>query len=211
MFRWFALAVFVTSIGISARRRWQARRTGGRIRRSAEPPGLIAGRVAVALPLFGGVLVYLAHPRWMAWSSIDLPAGIRWLGVGLGALVVPSVHWVLTNLGANVSETVLTKKDQRLVTEGPYRRVRHPLYTVGIALFVSIGLMAANWFILLWSAVAAIAVRLVVIPREEAHLEATFGDDYRRYRTATGAMVPWRSRAGTRRGATDATLRSGSV
>jgi protein-S-isoprenylcysteine O-methyltransferase Ste14 len=68
--------------------------------------------------------------------------------------------------------------------------MRHPLYTGAIALFVSIGLMAVNWFIVLWAVVALIAVRLVVIPREEAQLVATFGDAYRRYRGGTGSLLP---------------------
>ncbi|MGH7575270.1 MAG: methyltransferase [Longimicrobiales bacterium] len=151
---------------------------------------MIAGRVLVALPLFGGVVAYLANPSWMAWASLGIPSWARWMGVGLGALVVPSVYWVLTTLGTNVSETVLTKQQHQLVTAGPYRWVRHPLYTVGIALFVSMGLMAANWFILLCTVVALIAVRFVVIPREEAQLVAAFGDEYRRYRTETGSLLP---------------------
>lgn len=190
MFRWFALVVFLTTLGISAGRRWQARRAEGVIRRGEEPPGLIAGRVLVALPLFGGVIAYLANPNWMGWASLTLPLWTRWTGVALGLLVVPSIYWILTALGTNVSETVLTKPQHRLVTTGPYRWVRHPLYTVGIALFLAIALMAANWFILLWAVVAVIAVRLVVIPREEAQLVAKFGDDYRRYRTGTGSLLP---------------------
>ena len=189
-FRWCALAVFVVTLGISAGRRWQARRAGGTIRRREEPRALILGRAIVALPLFGGVVLYIANPRWMAWASVDLPSWIRWAGVGLGVLVVPSVHWVLTSLGTNVSETVLTKRQHRLVTVGPYRWVRHPLYTAAIALFVSLGLMAANWFILLWAMIALLAIRFVVIPREEANLVVAFGDDYRRYRDATGSLVP---------------------
>ena len=190
MFRWFALAVFLASLSISTQRRWRARRAGGAIPRSQEPPGLIAGRILVALPLFGGVLAYVASPHWMAWASLSVPSWARWLGAALGILVVPSLFWVLSTLGTNVSETVFTKQQHQLVTTGPYRWVRHPLYTGGIALFVSIGLMAANWFILLWAVVALIAVRLVVIPREEAQLVATFGDAYRRYRGGTGSLLP---------------------
>lgn len=190
MFRWTALFVFLAAISISATLRRKAREASGAIPRTREPPGLIAGRLVVALPLFGGVLAYLLNPAWMAWGSLGLPPWIRWAGVALGLLAVPSVYWVLSNLAENVSETVLTKQRHRLVTTGPYRWVRHPLYTVGIALFASIGLMAANGFILLWAAVASIAIRVVVIPREEAHLVGTFGDDYRRYRRRTGAMWP---------------------
>lgn len=190
MFRWFALVVFLATLGISAGRRWQARRVGGAIRRGEEPRGLIAGRLLVALPLFGGVVAYLANPDWMGWASLSLPLWVRWTGVALGLSVVPSIYWVLTALGTNVTETVLTKPQHRLVTTGPYRWVRHPLYTLGIALFLAIALMAANWFILLWAVVASIAVRLVVIPREEAQLVARFGDDYRRYRSGTGSLLP---------------------
>lgn len=199
MFRWFALVVFLASLGISALRRWQARRAGGAIRRSQEAPGLIVGRTLVALPLFGGVVAYLANPHWMAWASLCLPVWARWTGVALGVSVVPSVYWVLTTLGRNVSETVLTKQQQRLVTSGPYRWVRHPLYTVGIALFVSIALMAANWFIFLWAVVALMALRVVVIPREEAHLVAAFGDEYRQYCSGTGSLLPSLRSAGLSR------------
>jgi protein-S-isoprenylcysteine O-methyltransferase Ste14 len=179
MFRWFALAVFLASLSISA---WRARRTKETIPRA---------RILVLSPLFGGVLAYLANPRWMAWASLSVPSWIRWIGVALGVVVVPSAYWVLTTFGANVSEPVLTKQQQRLVTIGPYRWVRHPIYTVGIALTVSIGLVAANWFILLWAIVVLIAVRLVVIPREEAMLVDMFGDEYRRYRSGTGSFLPF--------------------
>jgi protein-S-isoprenylcysteine O-methyltransferase Ste14 len=190
-FRWFVLAVFAASIIISGRRRWESRQRSQVISRKAESAGLIAGRLFIALPLFGSVLLYIVNPRWMVWASLGLPSWVRWIGVGLGVLVVLSVYWVLTALGASVSETVLTKQDHRLVTNGPYQWVRHPLYTTGITLFLSIALMADNWFILLWSAIALVAVRVVVIPLEEAHLVETFGDAYRSYRSETSSLLPW--------------------
>jgi protein-S-isoprenylcysteine O-methyltransferase Ste14 len=199
MFRWIALVVFLLALGISAFRRAQARRATGAIRRSQETTGMIVGRVVVALPLFGALAAYLVRPESMAWASLALPVWARWLGVVLGCLVVPSVYYVLTALGANVSETVLTKQQHELVTTGPYRWVRHPLYVVGIGLFLSMGLIAANWFIILWAAIAAIAIRLFVIPREEANLVAAFGDEYLRYRRRTGALLPSLRRS--RRGA----------
>jgi protein-S-isoprenylcysteine O-methyltransferase Ste14 len=191
MLRWLALAVLAGAIAVSGFHRRRARLRSGTIPRSREAPSLIAGRLLVALPLFGGSVAYIMNPGWMAWSSFDAPEGLRWAGAALGAGVVPAVHWVLTALGSNVSETVLTKDRHELVTgAGPYRWIRHPLYTTGIALFVAIGLMAANWLILGMAAIALIAIRTVVVPREERALIARFGAGYEEYRRRTGAMMP---------------------
>ncbi len=85
---------------------------------------------------------------------------------------------------------MLTKERHQLVTAGPYRWVRHPLYSVGSTAFAALSLIAANGFMGLFVLLAVAAVILVVIPREEAHLERAFGDDYRAYRRRTGALVP---------------------
>jgi protein-S-isoprenylcysteine O-methyltransferase Ste14 len=190
MFRWIALIVLVGSISISAYHRRRARAVAGSIPRSRESGLLIAGRLLIALPLFGGALAYVCNPGWMAWSSFDAPSWLRWTGVALGVATLGAVRWVLGNLGRNVSETVLTKSGQELVTSGPYRWIRHPLYTTGILLFTSLGLIAANWFILLFAAIALLGIRLGVIPTEERELIARFGSDYEAYRARTGAMWP---------------------
>ena len=191
MFRWLALIVFVSAVAISGFHRRRARARTGTIPRAREEPRLIAGRLLVSLPLFGSALVYVLNPGWMAWSSFNAPEWVRWTGVALGACVVLSVHWVLNALGSNVSETVLTKDRHELVTRaGPYRWIRHPLYTTGIALFVAVGLMAANWFVLGLASIALLAIRTVVVPREERELIARFGSGYEEYRRRTGAMAP---------------------
>ena len=190
MFRFAAAAIFLGALVISTLHRWRARAAGGVIRRSEEPRILIAGRILFAVPLIAGPALWIANPRLMEWSSFGAPAGLRWVGVSLGVLVLCSAHWVLKSIGANVSETVLTKKNHQLVMHGPYRWVRHPLYATGIALYLALGLIAANWFMLTCSAIAAIAIRLFVVPREERALIERFGDAYRQYRQRTGALTP---------------------
>jgi protein-S-isoprenylcysteine O-methyltransferase Ste14 len=190
MFRWFALVSLVGCLGISTYYRRRARVEGETIPRGRERPLLIAGRALGALPMFGGMFTYLVNPRWMQWASLETPLWTRWVGVGLGLLAVPAAYWVFSSLGRNVSETVLTKAHHELVTHGPYRWIRHPLYAMGASLFLAVGLMAANWFILLFAVIAFIAIPLVVIPMEERALLAKFGDDYRDYMQRTGGMVP---------------------
>ena len=190
MFRWLALVVLLGTIGVSGYYRRRARAASGTIARSREPRRLIAGRLVVALPLFGGVLAYILSPRWMAWSSYGGPEWLRWLGVALGFAAIVSARWVLRAIGANVSETILTKSSHQLVTHGPYRWIRHPLYTTGVLLFIALGLIAANWFVLTFALIALLSIRFVVVPMEERELIGRFGAAYQEYRRGTGAMSP---------------------
>ena len=189
MFRWFALAAFVGCLGISGFYRHRARQ-GETIARGREATVLKLGRALVALPLFGSILLYLLNPRWMAWAEVALPIWGRWAGVVAGLLAVPAALWVFRSIGRNVSETVLTKRDHALVTTGPYRWIRHPLYTTAAVLLLAIGLVAANWFILLFALVAVVSMRRAVIPLEERELVNKFGDEYRRYMARTGRLLP---------------------
>ncbi len=189
MFRWLALAVLLSAVSVSAHHRARARRASEIIPRRREGLLLIA-RLVVALPLLIIILFSIIMPRQMSWASFAAPSWTRWVGVALGVGAVPAVHWVLRALGRNVSETVLTKRGHELVTDGPYRWVRHPLYTVGIALLMAIGLILASWLILLFALVVVLLIRVVVIPLEERELVRTFGDGYHSYMARTGRLVP---------------------
>jgi len=190
MFRWFALVTLVGTLGISTYYRYRARQGSETILRRSERPLLVLARVVLTLPLFGGIFTYLLNPDWMEWASFAAPLWSRWTGVALGLLTVPSAYWVFSSIGVNISETVLTKEHHELVTHGPYRWIRHPLYTTGLALIVAIGLMASNWFILLFAFIALIGIRLVVIPTEEGALLDSCGVEYRNYMHGTGRLCP---------------------
>ena len=103
-------------------------------------------------------LVYLLNPAWMAWSKIGLPEWVRWLGVALGIAVVLGIYWLFSSIGSGITATSATRKEHRLVTKGPYRWVRHPLYTIGSSLFIAFGMMADNWFIALLGVLAFIGM-----------------------------------------------------
>ena len=190
MFRWLILATFVPTLTISAYFRARARRLSGTIPRRAEGGAAMALRAIVALPLFLSIVAYVISPPLLDWSAIDLPDTVRWIGAVAGLLCIPSAWWLFRSIGANVSETVLTKEHHQLVTIGPYRWVRHPLYATGGLLLIAAGLMASNWFVLLLAVVALVLVRIVVVPAEERNLIARFGDAYRDYRRRTGALLP---------------------
>jgi protein-S-isoprenylcysteine O-methyltransferase Ste14 len=143
----------------------------------------------IALLSMIGFVTYLIDPKWMEWSSMHLPAWARWCGAGLGVVTGLFLFWTMRTLGKNLTDTVVTRAEHTLVTSGPYRWVRHPFYVaVGLAIASNV-IVSANWYLLATG--GAIFVLLVIrMPREEAKLEARFGEAYRAYRARTGAFFP---------------------
>lgn len=72
-----------------------------------------------------------------------------------------------------------------LVRTGPFTRSRNPIYVALILLSLGLALLANVLWCALLLLPAVIVLRRFVIAREEAYLEARFGDDYRSYRAAT--------------------------
>lgn len=190
MYRWIIVLVLLSAMSMSAYYRRRARREGGTISRSREEPLLVVLRLAATVPLLAAIAAYLISPAWMAWSSLPLPGWLRILAIVVAVSSVALLWWVLRSIGRNISETVLTKESHQLVTTGPYRWVRHPLYSVGLALLFSIGVMAANLVMLAITVVWAVLILSLVIPREETALLEKFGDDYRSFRSRTGRLLP---------------------
>jgi protein-S-isoprenylcysteine O-methyltransferase Ste14 len=133
--------------------------------------------------------LYLINPAWMAWSKIGLPEWVRWFGVGVGLLCNFGVYWLFSSIGSGITPTSATREEHKLVTSGPYRWVRHPLYTVGSSMFITFGMMADNWFI---AALGVFTFVLMAIrtPKEEANLVEKFSDEYRQYMKRTGRFLP---------------------
>jgi protein-S-isoprenylcysteine O-methyltransferase Ste14 len=83
----------------------------------------------------------------MAWSSVPLPAWIRWIGVAIVAISGVLLTWTLSNLGENLTDTVVMRKKHTMVTTGPYAWVRHPFYTSAALAIVASSLVASNWLV----------------------------------------------------------------
>ncbi|MDQ3006242.1 MAG: isoprenylcysteine carboxylmethyltransferase family protein [Chloroflexota bacterium] len=190
IFRVLAAGILFTGIGISSYFRRKADRdTGEKLSRKADGSVLMTIIKVGGLILWLTPLVYLLNPNWMAWSRIGLPDWVRWLGVVIGLVCAAMVYWLFSSIGSGISPTSATRKQHTLVTSGPYRWVRHPLYSVGASLFIAFGMMADNWFIAALGVLAFIAMASRT-PKEEANLIEKFGDEYREYMKHTGRYLP---------------------
>jgi protein-S-isoprenylcysteine O-methyltransferase Ste14 len=191
IFRILAAITLFTAVGISSYYRRKAdQETGETISRKVDGNILMTVIKIGGLILWLSPLIYLINPKWMAWSKIGLPDEVRWLGVGIGVLCVAGIYWLFSSIGSGITPTSATRKNHILVTGGPYRWIRHPLYTIGSSVFVSFGMMADNWFI---AALGILTFILMAIrtPKEEANLVEKFGEEYREYMKTTGRFLPY--------------------
>lgn len=187
-----AIVLMLATLSISIYFRSQASRSGEKVSPLEEGPVILTLRRIFGLALWLSIIAYLINPRWMAWSSLPLPTWARWSGAAIMTMCVPLVYWLFSSLGKNITPTVAIRKEHTLVTSGPYRWVRHPLYSVGFLAFSALSLLAANWFIFALLIVAFI-ILMKRTPIEERRLIERFGDDYREYMQRTGRYLPkWR-------------------
>jgi protein-S-isoprenylcysteine O-methyltransferase Ste14 len=118
----------------------------------------------------------------------DWPAlRIAGLAVGLGGAVL--LVWASLVLGRFLMHEAAVREDHALVTGGPYRLVRHPIYTGYLALLLGSGVAALNACLLLLWPVSLLGI-LIQATSEEQLLRARFGRDYERYAERTGLLVP---------------------
>jgi protein-S-isoprenylcysteine O-methyltransferase Ste14 len=153
--------------------------------------GLVS-KMAGILGLLGFVsaIVYAVYPGWLAWADLHLPLWLRWLGIAIALLGFALLQWSQNTLGKNWSDTPRMIEGQSLVTTGPYRFVRHPIYTTFILILGSTLLISSNGLVgLAWIGMTVLEVFSRIGFEENLMLEY-FGDQYRSYMKKTGRFFP---------------------
>lgn len=178
----------MSGLTISGYYRRRAERSAGALRDGGSGALLTTLRVVGVLALLP-VLAYLVRPSWADWARVSVPPGLRWLGGLVGLAALPLLGWVFHTLGPNISPSHATREGHRLVTDGPYRLVRHPLYTAGTVLSVALALVSALWWPVAWLVPGLLLLHWRT-PREEERLVEAFGDAYRDYMERTGRYLP---------------------
>jgi len=135
------------------------------------------------------VVIYAINPEWLALFAIRLTHWSRWIGGFLSVLSLPFLVWVHHTLGEEWSTNLRFREGHQLITGGPYRWVRHPMYTVLFIFFIGLTLLSANWLVFVLVA-ASIVVLYRRIGIEEAMMIENFGDEYRAYMMNTGRLFP---------------------
>ena len=194
----YRLAFFILFILLLAMRVYfmiRIRRSGGRILPDGKAiereggHGYFVFRVIIFVALIVFLVMYFAGAKWTNAFLFPLPAWLRWAGFALGIVTVIFWTWVQVTLDTQWSPQLQLTKGHRLITTGPYARIRHPLYAGMCGWFVSLSLLTANW-IFVSACVLTFAGLLWRIPREEQMMIETFGEEYKEYMKRTGRFFP---------------------
>ncbi len=149
-----------------------------------------SGRLA-RVPVWLGYILFVvagAHPFGMVLIPHTVIVG--YLGVAVCALGLFAAIWSRKTLGNDWSRDVEIKQEHKLVERGPYRFVRHPIYTshllMGLGTAIASGLLIAFaglglFFIGFW----------IKLKQEEALLLKHFPDEYPAYKVRVKALVPF--------------------
>lgn len=134
-------------------------------------------------------LVYIFSPLF-DFADYSLPRWTGWLGAALFAAAI----WLLwrshADLGRSWTPTLGVRDDHRLVTDGVFRYIRHPMYAAHLLWGIATPLMLHNWIagftFLLLTAIQYFSR----VGAEEQMMLAQFGEKYERYMQRTGRILP---------------------
>src|SRR6516162_7544662 len=135
---------------------------------------------------------WLLPPALIALRVGEIEAGwlpVRVVGLAVGLAGAVLLVWACVLLGRFLMHEAAVREDHALIEGGPYRFVRHPVYTGYLALLLGSGVASLNGCLLLLWPVSLLGI-LIQAASEEQLLGARFGGDYERYVGRTGRLVP---------------------
>jgi len=187
-----AYALIVLAVGLAVG--WQAIRSprgirGGPGREDQRVSRQSVIRVIVIVLLYAALFSLPFADRRGIGTLAQGPVG-RWIGVLLFGLGIGPVFWSGVALGRLYSGDVTLQEDHHLVTDGPYRYVRHPRYTGAILLAFGLALTFRSWIGLVGST-ALIGIILFRIRDEETLMQEAFGQEWEAYCQRTQRLVPF--------------------
>jgi protein-S-isoprenylcysteine O-methyltransferase Ste14 len=131
----------------------------------------------------------VGHIGWLGARFLPQAEIVAAAGLAIEAIGIALAVWARYCLGGNWSRAVTLKEGHELIGAGPYRRIRHPIYT-GIAL----ALLGTAVFIGEWRGLVAFAVVFIMhyakARKEEAWLTREFGPAFEAHRAHTGMFLP---------------------
>jgi len=153
---------------------------------------LLPGNVTVVVP---ALIVMVSDGPSIGWGLNGILAALAVL-VGLTLIAAGLALWVWTlRLFVRIGQGTLAQWDptRRLVTQGPYSRVRNPMITAVLAILVGEAALLGSPGVLIWCSAFFAIYWIYCVFYEEPGLERRFGEEYRAYRRSVPRWIPRRT------------------
>jgi protein-S-isoprenylcysteine O-methyltransferase Ste14 len=158
------------------------RQRGERDRNTKQILILLAG-----VGLFVGWLAAMRVPRLRMpgnpWAPLVIGLALMWAGIALRV-------WAVAVLGRFFRRVVVVQEGHRVVTDGPYRFIRHPAYAGTLLTYLGVGVALGNWLSVAACFVIPLLGHLPRIAAEESALTASLSAEYGSYARRTARILP---------------------
>ncbi|AZO42835.1 isoprenylcysteine carboxylmethyltransferase family protein [Mesorhizobium sp. M7D.F.Ca.US.005.01.1.1] len=133
------------------------------------------------------LLPHLSTFRFVNFAPVN--AALSSIGVMVTAAGMAFLVWARQSLGSNWSQIVSAKQGHELVTSGPYRYVRHPMYSGGLVACIGSAIVAGDGFVFLLILLGSIF--LWRVGAEDRLLAQQFPAEFPGYARRTKALIPF--------------------
>jgi protein-S-isoprenylcysteine O-methyltransferase Ste14 len=141
------------------------------------------------LAMFFIPLVY-STTSWLNFADYSLPVWAGWLGV----VLILAALWIFwrahADLGLNWSPSLEIRNEHKLITNGIFGYIRHPMYASQWVWVIAQSLLLQNWLAGFLSVIVWTIFYSLRVPPEEKMMLDTFGEEYREYMKRTGGVIP---------------------
>jgi protein-S-isoprenylcysteine O-methyltransferase Ste14 len=151
--------------------------------------------LGIFLQMCAYFLVWFQPPRRPFLPPVDLLSGFIGIvfSVCTVALALASV-WLtaaaVRTLGKQWAVAARLVEGHKLITSGPYRFVRNPIYTGMLGMLIATGLAMEHWTALIVAIVLFMVGLVIRVRREEKLLRAAFGKEFEDYAVRVSAVLP---------------------
>ena len=145
---------------------------------------LVLNGVGMIIPL-----IYVFSDAF-AFAEYQRPDWAGWLGAVLFCMAIWLLFRSHADLGKNWTATLAIQKEHKLVSNGIYKHIRHPMYAAHILWAVAQILIIPNWIAGFSFIVVMIPHYLLRVDKEEQIMIDQFGNDYKDYAEKTGRIFP---------------------
>jgi protein-S-isoprenylcysteine O-methyltransferase Ste14 len=149
-------------------------------------------QLLILLLTLGGILLPFIYifTNWLSFADYNAPP---WLPI-IGIIVMVAALYLFwrahADLGRNWSSSLDIHNTHKLITQGVYQYVRHPMYSASWLIYFAQALLLSNWIAGFGGLVAFSLLYFLRVPKEEQMMLQEFGDQYQVYMTKTGRILP---------------------